>query len=510
MKLCLDDIKRCLHGVLPSTIATVSGDGVPNVTYLSHVYYLDTHRVALSCQFFNKTRANVAENPYASLQLYDPITFEAYRMELRYLHSEYEGPLFERMRDRLDAIASHTGMTGVFRLLSADVYEVLEIEPVDHFLAPRPTDTDPELEQPDATGPMTEVRGVQRISAHINAARTLEELLDRTLDALHRVLGFEHSMLLLLDEREQWLFTVASHGYGESGVGAEVRVGDGLVGMAAAQKRVIRAAGLATELRYGRAIRQRALALGHLPSRPEVPLPGLPDAQSQMALPLVVRERLLGVLAVESRHPLRFDQWDEAFLDVITNQVALAIDAMTRDDNEPAATRLRAESAAKVAADPSPVQSATASGSSDDIEPAPVRLRAASVAEVASDPDPAKTALTSGDTHAKHTFWFFPNDDCVFVDGEYLVRNIPGKILWKLLQDFHHAGRREFSNRELRLDASLGLPPLKDNLESRLILLRRRLEDKCAHVRLVPVKRGRFALEVRGALELVERSSSSC
>jgi hypothetical protein len=43
-----------------------------------------------------------------------------------------------------------------------------------------------------------------------------------------------------------------------------------------------------------------------------------------------------------------------------------------------------------------------------------------------------------------------------------------------------------------------------------LILLRRRLEDKCAHVRLVPVKRGRFALQVQGSLELVERSGSTC
>jgi hypothetical protein len=476
MKLCLDDIKRCLHGVLPSTIATVSADGTPNVTYLSHVYYVDQNHVALSCQFFNKTRANIAENPYASVQLIDPMTLEAYRVELRYLHSEYEGALFERMRDRLEAIASHTGMTGVFRLLSADVYEVLEVEAINHFLTPPSENVDPNWEEPDANGPMTEVRGLQRISTHINAARSLEELLNRTLVALHQVLGFEHSMLLLLDESEQWLFTVASHGYGESGIGAEVRVGDGLVGMAATQKRAIRAAGLATDLRYARAIRERAMELGHVPHRPEVPLPGLSDAQSQLALPLVVGGRLLGVLAVESRHPLRFDQWHEAFLDVITNQVALAIDAMsTREDGEAAAARLRAE----------------------------LPVNTSSEQTVTNERSPVVPDI-------KHTFWFFPNDDCVFVDGEYLVRNIPGKILWKLLQDFHRAGRREFTNRELRLDTSLGLPPLKDNLESRLILLRRRLEDKCAHVRLVPVKRGRFALEVQGSLELVERSGSAC
>lgn len=454
----LEDLSHCFHGIVPSVIATCAGDGTPNITYLSHVYFVDSKHVALSCQFFNKTRQNIAENPHACIEMYDPVTFEAYRLRLRYVRSETQGPLFDQMSLRIDAIASQSGMSGVFRLISADIYEVDEVDEVPDFLSAPPSLALVGTGQAPDAGPMTELRALQLVSSRINSAATLDDLLSSVLGSLHEAFGFEHSMLLLADESGKRLFAVASHGYGESGVGAEVVVGEGLIGTVAAQRRMIRLGSTHSDLRYGRAIRNRVEQLADAVLRPEVPLPGLPNAQSSLVLPLLVQNRLIGVLATESSQPYRFEEWHEAFLGVICNQIAIAIDNMTAADDD------------------------------DDQE---------------SEPPPP--SICPGAAARKHTFWFFNNDDCVFVDGEYLIRNVPGRILWKILNGYQREQRTEFSNRELRLDPSLGLPAVKDNLESRLILLRKRLEQKCPDIRLVSTGRGRFMLELDCAVELVEK-----
>lgn len=490
MSVALESLARCFAGLIPSIAATCSRDGVPNITYVSQIYFVDSRHVAMSCQFFNKTRRNLEENPRATLELYDPVTFEAWLLEVRYARSETEGPLFDAMALRVQAIASHTGMQGVFRLLSADVCEVLSVKKVDGFFDPAAAALPPPAGGRVTSAPVVgELSGLSLISARINRARDLDELLAETLASLDELFGFKHSMVLLPEEcpspgtaqgsavttargASPRLVAIATRGYGGGGIGAEVEMGSGLIGTVAERRRVLRLAGLTTDLRYGRAIRGRveqnaqaraegsgAGGDGHLETRPEIrpeiPLPGLTDAQSQLALPLLVQDRLVGVLAVESRDPLCFDAWHETFLEVVGNQIALGIEHMiTRDD--------------------------------EDDEPA-------APAPVARGP--------------RRTFCLYKNDDCVFVDGEYLIRNIPGKILWKILVEHRQSGRVEFANRELRLDPTLGLPAIKDNLESRLILLRKRLEQKCPDVRLVPTRRGRFALELSCTFELVEKDS---
>ena len=441
--ISLDAIRTCLEGVVPAAIATTDDEGMPNVSVLSQVHYMDPTHVALSYQFFNKTRRNILANPHAVLQVIDPETVAQYRLRVRYLRTETAGPLFESMRAKLAGIASHTGMAGVFRLLGADVFEVLGIEEVPGATLPVPARN------------RSLLAATRRCCERLSACTDLEELLDRTLTDLRDLFGVGHTMILMADESTGRLYTVASLGYSASGIGSEIALGDGVIGVAARERTTIRITHATSDYAYGRAMRDSSRESGAPGGdAKEIPFPGLANPHSQLAVPIHVGKELIGVLFAESLEAMRFCYDDEDALATVASQLGTMIHTM----RQPAAA-----------------------------------VETVTEAPPAAEPSGAPALLCH---HAA--------DDSVFIDHQYLIKGVAGAILWWLVRQHARHARTDFSNRELRLAPCIRLPEAAENLEARLILLQRRLAERCDVLGIEKTGRGRFRLVVRRPLALEE------
>ncbi len=438
----LSTLPDCFEGVVPAVVATASADGNPNITYLSKVHRVDDEHVALSNQFFSKTSRNLAENPHASMVVVTP-SYRQYRFSMRYLRTETRGPVFDGLAEHVEALGALTGMSTVFRLRAADVYRVLDVEEYP------PTGARAGGEE---GGPTTDAVRLGELAGRLGRAADLDVLLTVTLDGLVGM-GYEHCSLMLLDELGERLFTIASRGYGDGGadrgVGSELAVGEGVPGMAAARARPMRTGNLGQMRKYSETVRRSFEDGGVLGPAPHIPLPSLPDAQSLLAVPAMVHGHLHGVLVVESRRYAAYAEQDEALLRMVAGLVAGAL--------EIAAAYARTGRA----------------GPPGDRAGPP------------TDPDGPVTRVR-----------YFPADGSTFLGTDYLIKGVAGRVLWSLLRQHVDDGRDEFTNRELRLDPSIDLPAFRDNLDSRLILLKRRLDEHGAPLRIEKTGRGRFRLLV--------------
>lgn len=441
-EITLTSLRASLEGAIPSEIATCDANGIPNVSVISDVHYVDPDHVAISYQFFSKTRANILANPQATVLLKHPLTCAQHRLRLQYLRTEHEGPLFETMKAKLAGIASHEGMSGIFRLLGADIYRVVGIEMVRADFVPLPPPRAPLLAALRQTLPL------------LDAARDLDGLVAGLLAQLHSAFHLPHVMLLMAESGGDRLYTLASQGYPESGVGAEILPGQGVIGVAAREKTPIRITHATRDYLYGRAIRD-ALRESPLAAQleTEIPLPGLASSGSQIAVPLMSDGRLLGILYAESPEEGRFGYDEEDALVILADHLAAAIDRLPGEVEESAL---------------------------------PVR---------AAPPVDHGAALA-----VRH----YRADDSVFIADEYVIKGVAGAILWLLLSEHAKSGRTEFSNKELRLSPQIRLPEFSENLEARLILLRRRLAERSPYIGLEKAGRGRFRLVLKRPVELID------
>src|SRR5947207_6472415 len=191
--------------------------------------------------------------------------------------------------------------------------------------------TDREAEQladitADLARKTAELQVLQRVSSQINSTLDLEEIYDAALRTMGELFEFHHANILLLDPGADMLTVVASRGYENQAVGGRVRVGTGVIGIVAQKRKMLHVSNLGQQRAYAAAQRREMIKSGRGAEVADaVPVPGLPNAESQFAIPLLVRDELIGVFSIESPVRRTFSRHDRALVSIVANQIASAI-----------------------------------------------------------------------------------------------------------------------------------------------------------------------------------------
>ena len=130
----------------------------------------------------------------------------------------------------------------------------------------------------------------------------------------------KHTILLFPAKNNTVLRVFASRGFEDSGIGVEVPFKHGVVGVVASKKKKLRVSRLSQYRRYASAFMKK-----DSPAVEVSKLPGLANAESQVALPLIANNELVAVLSCESEDILFFHQSDEELLMTLSQQIALSI-----------------------------------------------------------------------------------------------------------------------------------------------------------------------------------------
>ena len=137
-------------------------------------------------------------------------------------------------------------------------------------------------------------------------------LMSQAIELIRARFGFYHASIFIMDETGNWATLVASTGeVGRKMIARHHRLALGsasIIGWVAANR-----------------LPRVALDVEQDPFHFKNPL--LPETQSELAVPLLVGQRLLGALDVQSTEPHAFTEDDIRALEAITSELAVAIDS---------------------------------------------------------------------------------------------------------------------------------------------------------------------------------------
>jgi signal transduction histidine kinase len=149
---------------------------------------------------------------------------------------------------------------------------------------------------------------VARVARLVTGDLRLEELLQRAADAIHELLGFPNLAIPLVDpDHPDVLVLRVKGGHSKQRSPGEYRIpiGHGIMGEAARTRATIMVNDVAADPRY-------------------VAAPGSEGCRAELAAPILLGDRLLGVVNVERDEP--FDAEDAAIVGIIADQLAVAIE----------------------------------------------------------------------------------------------------------------------------------------------------------------------------------------
>ena len=150
------------------------------------------------------------------------------------------------------------------------------------------------------------------VSRAVISILDMQQLLPRVVDLIRDNFGYDHVQIFLLDEERRSAVLKASTGeVGRTMLEQKwaLEVGsDSVIGQVTAQAEAV----IALDTADAKVVHR--------------PNPYLPDTRSEMAVPLVARENVLGALDVQSVHARAFDEEDVQVLTALADQIAVALD----------------------------------------------------------------------------------------------------------------------------------------------------------------------------------------
>ncbi|RPH63547.1 MAG: GAF domain-containing protein, partial [Acidobacteria bacterium] len=214
-----------------------------------------------------------------------------------------------------------------------------------------PEDQSPDTELARKTSELesktAELQILQRVSSQINSTLDLDEIYELALRTMDELFEFHHTVILLVEPDGETLRVVASRGYENQAIGGRVRIGTGVIGVVAQRRKMLHVSNLGQQRAYAAAQRRQMMKAGRGDELSDAaPVPGLHNAESQIAIPLLIRNELIGVFSIESPLQRTFSEHRRGLFLIVANQIASAINnARLYEERRRAAEALQAANA---------------------------------------------------------------------------------------------------------------------------------------------------------------------